>query len=450
MRGDLQGRWETDKLDPNDMGFLQRARRKARSTATSPTTTTATAGRGAFNTGRRGLEGYRSWLYAGNDGSTSRPASRSGVRPRPPPGHAASTFYTEAQHRSFNQGWIFIGQDFDGTSKYETRTYDDQRGPLMTQPGWTNVALGGTTDWRKPLSLNLEFARRLGRQPGGPGGRGQPALEPERAFLPLARLRHTPQPASTPSGCQNYRNDGRPARVPGIGGVDYVFGELDQMIWDLTLRSSILFNRDNSLQLYLQPFLTCGDYANATWLATPDSYDLRPYDIDPGQFDFDYGAVNLNLVYRWEYRPGSTFYLVWTHNKDQYEERGGPDNPDWDQDPAVEQRLRRRPPLPDRTGQHLHGQDLLLVQHLTGPGGSQFLDRRPPGSHPRLMFRRFKNWLTSGLEAAGSALCHPPALPDRHPLSGIRFAAALPHPLLPAQTPPVATRHAADARGRCR
>ena len=105
------------------------------------------------------------------------------------------------------------------------------------------------------------------------------------------------------------------------------------MIWDLTLRSSILFDRDNSLQLYVQPFLTRGNFANATWLAKPDSYDLRPYGIDPSQFDFDYGAVNLNLVYRWEYRPGSTLYLVWTHSKGQYEERGGPENPDWDHQP---------------------------------------------------------------------------------------------------------------------
>jgi hypothetical protein len=60
---------------------------------------------------------------------------------------------------------------------------------------------------------------------------------------------------------------------------------------------------------------------------------LRPYDIDPSQFDFEYGSVNLNLVYRWEYRPGSTLYLVWTHSKGQYQERGGSENPDWDRDP---------------------------------------------------------------------------------------------------------------------
>jgi hypothetical protein len=31
--------------------------------------------------------------------------------------------------------------------------------------------------------------------------------------------------------------------------------------------------------------------------------------------------MNLNTVYRWEYRPGSTFFLVWTHGRASYVER---------------------------------------------------------------------------------------------------------------------------------
>ena len=56
-------------------------------------------------------------------------------------------------------------------------------------------------------------------------------------------------------------------------------------------------------------------------LATPDSYDLRPYaGFEVKDEDFTFAAVNLNLVYRWEYRPGSTIFLVWTHAKERYEE----------------------------------------------------------------------------------------------------------------------------------
>ena len=86
-----------------------------------------------------------------------------------------------------------------------------------------------------------------------------------------------------------------------------------------------------SLELYLQPFLTVGDYSNLRELARPDSYDLQPYeDYDVRNRDFSIGAVNMNLVYRWEYRPGSTIFFVWTHARSRADMRllhGDPDDP---------------------------------------------------------------------------------------------------------------------------
>ncbi|HYV51402.1 MAG TPA: DUF5916 domain-containing protein, partial [Dongiaceae bacterium] len=37
--------------------------------------------------------------------------------------------------------------------------------------------------------------------------------------------------------------------------------------------------------------------------------------------DFSYTSVNFNVVYRWEYRPGSTIYLVWTQGRSAYDVR---------------------------------------------------------------------------------------------------------------------------------
>ncbi len=242
-------------------------------------------------------------------------------------------FFAEAQHKSFHQGYIFLGRSFDGTSKYETRSFEDERGPLMTRPGWNAAEIGFTTDWRKPWSLDMEFESNWGDARNDLEWEVGVRWNQSENFshwigFEFGHYRNDAQ------WVHNFRSADSTPPVVGIGGVDYVFGELDQKVWDITLRSNILFNRDNSLQLYLQPFLTRGNYSQMKWLATPDSYDLRPYDIDPSQFDFEYGAVNLNLVYRWEYRPGSTLYLVWAHNKNQYQEKGGPDNPDWDPDPV--------------------------------------------------------------------------------------------------------------------
>ncbi len=330
-RATAQGRWESDKLDPNDMGFL-RASDEKQVYGNISYHYDADGNGSKFLHANMELETYKSWLYAGNSGHDVDTGNEVWSYDRSHSQSSGAHLVVWGQHRSFHQGWIFIGKAFDATSKYETRTFDGERGPLMTRPGWTNIATGGTTDWRKPLSLHVEVDGNWGDHLRGLAGEANVRWNQNEHFSHWIGfgIRHNESDAQWMG---NVRSADSAPTVAGIGGVDYVFGELDQMIWDVTLRSSILFDRDNSLQLYLQPFLTRGNYTNATWLATPDSYDLRPYDIDPSQFDFNYGAVNLNLVYRWEYRPGSTLYLVWTHSKMRYEERNGSTGSgDWNND----------------------------------------------------------------------------------------------------------------------
>ena len=42
---------------------------------------------------------------------------------------------------------------------------------------------------------------------------------------------------------------------------------------------------------------------------------FRPYAIANGSDDFNVTSLRGNAVLRWEYRPGSAFYLVWTHTR---------------------------------------------------------------------------------------------------------------------------------------
>jgi len=326
-RGALQGRWETDHLDPNDMGFLS-ANDEKQVFGNVSYHYDRDGAKGNFNTVVTEIEGYRDWLYAGNTGYDIDTGAVAWTYAASHPQASGIHFYSEAQHKSFNQGYIFVGHAFDATSKYETRTFEGQPGPLMSQPGYTDAQVGFTSDWRKPLSLSLEFEYEWGDTRDLVRGEAELRWNQNEHFSHRIGfgISHFLNDAQW---VHNFNSDESPPTVPGIGGVDYVFGALDQMVWDVTLRSSILFSRDQSLQLYLQPFLTRGNYSRLTWLATPDSYDLQPYDLDASQFDFQFGAVNLNLVYRWEYRPGSTLYLVWTHEKNQYQEQGGPQNPGW-------------------------------------------------------------------------------------------------------------------------
>jgi hypothetical protein len=79
--------------------------------------------------------------------------------------------------------------------------------------------------------------------------------------------------------------------------------------------------RDLTLEFYGQPFVAKGVYTNIRETsATPNAavYDdrFRPFTAPAGT-DTAFKSVSLrsNTVVRWEYRPGSTVYLVWTHGR---------------------------------------------------------------------------------------------------------------------------------------
>ncbi len=330
LLAEMGGSWESDDLDPNDAGFLSAPDEK--SLYGNMEYRHNFEGRGGFlNSLSMRIHGQRRWLYAGGRGldpDTGQEIWSYSGGHRQSAALQGNAFF---QHRDYHHAWVWVGRFFEGTSKYETRRSDpgdshSQRGPLMTTPAFTALVCGFGTDWRKPLSLNLDLQRDMGDHVDG-----------KRMSIRLRWNQNEHFSHSLSVGVShrdndaqwlyNFTNDGSQPGVTGIGGIDYVFAALDQRTWDVTLRTNYLLDRNRSLQLYMQPFLTRGRYTDARWLATPDSYDLRPYALDPGQYDFNYGAFNLNLVYRWEYRPGSTVFVVWSHNQERYDWRGGSSDP---------------------------------------------------------------------------------------------------------------------------
>jgi hypothetical protein len=107
-----------------------------------------------------------------------------------------------------------------------------------------------------------------------------------------------------------------------LGVAHYTFAHLDQTTRSATLRLNYTFAPNVSLQVYAQPFVSSGTYANVRQLsATPRaaSYPARyaaydnPSTADPGGFDFK--ELQSNVVFRWEYRPGSTLFVVWNQGR---------------------------------------------------------------------------------------------------------------------------------------
>jgi hypothetical protein len=117
-------------------------------------------------------------------------------------------------------------------------------------------------------------------------------------------------------------------------GTHYTFAHLDQTTTSVTLRFNFTFSPNKSLQTYAQPFVSKGTYSNVRQLSSNPraaDYDdryaayMNPSVTDnPGGFNFK--ALQSNVVYRWEYKPGSTLFLVWNHGRQGFEQREGNQN----------------------------------------------------------------------------------------------------------------------------
>ena len=100
-----------------------------------------------------------------------------------------------------------------------------------------------------------------------------------------------------------------------------VYGKRDVDGLDLTLRSSILFTHDLSLQIYNQFFWAKGNFDTSTYSLLNPSRGLTPYRFATNM-DFNRTSLQTNVVLRWEYREGSTFYFVWSHGRSFFQSGG--------------------------------------------------------------------------------------------------------------------------------
>jgi hypothetical protein len=91
-----------------------------------------------------------------------------------------------------------------------------------------------------------------------------------------------------------------------------LFADRDIDQYDFSLRGTITFTRSMSVQFFTQVLLAKGEYEHFKRLALPDQLPAFNYLKILQNPDFNEQVVNANVVFRWEYLPGSTLYFVWT------------------------------------------------------------------------------------------------------------------------------------------
>ena len=101
----------------------------------------------------------------------------------------------------------------------------------------------------------------------------------------------------------------------------YTFARLAQTTVSMTARASFTATPLLTFQFYAQPFMSAGSFSDWRELDAPraDAYDDRFQSYGNGAVPngFNFKQFNSNAVVRWEYRPGSTLFLVWQQGRAQ-------------------------------------------------------------------------------------------------------------------------------------
>jgi hypothetical protein len=120
-------------------------------------------------------------------------------------------------------------------------------------------------------------------------------------------------------------------------GSRYVFAHIDRSTYSTQVRMNYTFRPDLTLDFYGEPFAASGRYDHVGELVKTRTRLIRPYGTDGTELtppegedqrvtdgaatftipvkDFNIQSFRSNLVLRWEWRPGSTLYLVWQQDR---------------------------------------------------------------------------------------------------------------------------------------
>lgn len=109
-----------------------------------------------------------------------------------------------------------------------------------------------------------------------------------------------------------------------------VVARLDQPVRSITSRLDYTVTTALTIQWYAQTYVSRGTYTNAREIVSPraERYDdrFRPVidtTVPSGPGGADFRQFRSNAVLRWEYRPGSTVFVVWTQGRDLGSSDGG-------------------------------------------------------------------------------------------------------------------------------
>ena len=167
-------------------------------------------------------------------------------------------------------------------------------------------------DQRKPISVSA-FGFVAKDREGGRASDISPSVEwRPSSFLMLS------------TGMSFGTNRNQSQWVEHVDG-RYVFGAIDQRTVAFRTRLNYTITPTLTVQVYAEPFVSAGDYSSFKQLVDGRSRDYArryaPVEYD-GNPDFNYRSFRTTNVVRWEYKPGSTLFVVWQQGREDTLTRG--------------------------------------------------------------------------------------------------------------------------------
>ena len=224
-----------------------------------------------------------------------------------------------------NMKWTWNATHFD-----PLRT---RGGVIMQQPRYSTFEAELGSDSRRSVVAGVGGALRWGED-GSSTRRVSASLELKAATNVSLFLE--PQYIDAFESAQWVANIGDPLMIE-TSGARHLFGSLQQHTAVCDIRLNWIFSPRISFQAYLQPYISVGSYSEFKELARAASFEFNRYgegestlEVGEGTYrldpdgpgpgasisirnpDFNYKSLRGTMVLRWEYSPGSEFFLVWT------------------------------------------------------------------------------------------------------------------------------------------
>ena len=253
-------------------------------------------------------------------------------------GQFITTRYHLFANSTFSNKWGFNGSIMHQGNSLETRLL--RGGPAVLLKGYWHNRYSIHTDYSKKISFRLGFHFHI----------FEDKISKTNDITPGITYRMTD--AFEVSADLSYMK--RTDNLQYINSIEidhkenFILGTLDRKTMGLTIRMDYAVSPDFTIQYYGNPYISTGIYRDIKKIVDPSAHEYdrlyhvfngseivfdeteNHYHIDEdlnGEMeyevnnpDFNFHQLRSNLVARWEYKPGSTVFLVWTHGRSEYEQ----------------------------------------------------------------------------------------------------------------------------------